>query len=89
VRVLVLLLFSSFSFAFSTQTDNVNKLNTKDIDFNNLEFVLSKKRITPKPQTNTKIIYKYLPIYYPVKVPVYYPVYIPKYIPVEGLKNIQ
>jgi hypothetical protein len=89
VRVLVLLLFSSFSFAFSTQTDNVNKLNTQDIDFNNLEFVLSKKRTPAEPEKNTKVIYKYLPIYYPVKVPVYYPVYIPKYIPVEGLKNIQ
>lgn len=61
--------------------------NLTTLDFDNLQFTLSKQE--QKQQTvanpNIKVVekIKYIPVYIPIKIPVYQPVYIPKYITIK------
>jgi hypothetical protein len=67
--------------------------NLKTLDFDNLEFTLSKNNIknpkqsvkkTPTQKTSKENIkIQYIPVYIPIRVPVYQPIYIPKYIPIN------
>jgi hypothetical protein len=87
LSTIVVFLYSSISFAdFIPQ-------NLKTLDFDNLEFTLSKNNIknpkqgikkTPAKKTSKEnITIQYIPVYIPIRVPVYQPIYIPKYIPIN------
>ena len=87
IFTIIALMFSATSIAtFVSQ-------NLATLDFDNLEFTLSKnntqhapvlQRISgtiAKEKIKKHTVIQYVPVYIPIKIPVYQPIYIPQYLP--------